>query len=362
MILPFYQVEELFKKGLIKDLQLQLDLTPPEVSTPNPMYYKPFSKELFLKFTQTKPDKISFVYNPHLKDLVLKNFPDYFQPIYSDKISMIRMILQQFEIANSLSRWEKTVFRKRVIKSLTSVQDKEQKYSVIKFNSELKEKDLEYIKNRFSDDYIIPYTVTEKGILLVTDTKGYKENPSLSKLQFQVRKVFNDIRYKRILTVDASVAFAAFFKPVEDIAPKLVVLCGETNKNLLLFRLIKIFDPFAKIMWLGPDDLKKDPDEVFDLILPKLGSDYSYESLIYDPKDTTKELLSSSEAAEFRERIGLLGRSFSIKEYISIEFELLEKMKKFVVHNQLQHLYSVLEGNKLSKEIIFTNLLEGSLE
>jgi hypothetical protein len=362
MIVPFYQFQELAKSGVLKDLKLKVDMTPPESGeTGNPLFLKDFTQELMLKLSDNQPSTVTIAYDPILKDLLETRFKDYYHPAYSDKISMIRMLLQQFAMANGLSEGRKLTFRKRSVKSLVSVPDRDNRGSLLRFNMEIGIKELDVLRNRFSDEYVLPYTISEKGLLLVYDMQGYLENPALTKLQFQVRKIFHDIRYKRVFSTEVKAAFSAYFKSMEGNAPKLVILCGETPSNLFIFRQIKVFDPFAKIMWLRPEDLSKDSDEVFDRILPKLGSDYAYESLLCDPEDRTKDPLPQSDALDMRERIGKLSREFSLREYINLEFELLERMKKHTVAIQLSHLASVLEGMKVTKDAIFTKLLEGYL-
>jgi hypothetical protein len=361
MIIPFYQVAELWNKNKLQNLGLKLDLSSDQVTLAEPII-KDFTPEMFRKFNDGNVDNVTFVYSPELRVSLMKYFPDYYQPEHSDRISMLRLYLQQFELANELSKGKKAQFKRRYIKSLDAVEDRDGKSSIIRFNQELESKDIEYLKNRFSDEYNLKYTSSEKGILLVYDTKGYKSNPQMTKLQFQVRKLFQDIRYKRVLSVDIAQAFASYFKAFEGNSPKLVMLCGRTQSNEFLLKLLRVFDPFVKTMWLDVDTLNKDVDAIFDEILPKLGSDYSYENILYDPNDKTKDILSQSDTRVYRDRISQLSREFAIRMYIDIEYDLIEAMKKTLVGNQLKHLYSVLDALKISKDTLFNKFLEGSVD
>ena len=362
MIIPFYQLSELWNRKKIQNLGLEIDLSSAESGMESPSFFKALTSQIWDNVNAKNPGRVFVRYNLPLKTLLLQNFPDYYQPAYSDKISMLRMYLQQFEQANAMSRGRKLTFKKRYLKSLDSLQDKDGEKDILSFNQEIDSRLVDYLRTRYNDEYTLQYTASEKGILLVTDAKGYKENPQLAKLQFQIRKIFHDIRYKRVFAVDADQALTNYFKTTEGNSPKLVILCGQTKKNEYLSWILKVFDPFCKVQWLTAEDFKKTADDIFDQILPRLGSDYSYESLINDPDDSSREALPQNEIREFREAIAKLSREFSLKKYISIEYQLLEKVKKNVIQSQLNHLATVLEGLKISKDVIFTKLLEGPLE
>lgn len=361
MIVPFYQFQELWDSGELRDLPLKLDMTPDAEENSNPIFYKDLTAEAVLGLKERHPETVTLVFDSRLQRLLESRFKDYYHPAYADKISMLRLLLRQFETANALSRGRKTVFRRRFAKSLASLTDKESGRLLIRYNAEITERHLDLLRNRHSDEYVLPYTLSEKGILLVYDSEGYRDNPVLTKLQFQVRKIFHDLRYKRVFATDVRSAFAAWFKAVESHAPKLLVFCGETPSNLFVLRQVKVFDPFAKTLALTPEDLDRDADEIFDRILPKLGSDYAYEALLHDPEDTSKDPLPQGEAVELRERITRLARGFSLREYLEIEWLLLERSQRHVVAPQATHLASVLDNLKISKDAVFTKLLEGYL-
>jgi hypothetical protein len=352
---------DLWTKHKIQSLNLKVDLTP-EGTDPSPIYQKELTKETYQNLVESQSGFINFVYHPELKALLLKNFAEYYQPAYHEKISMLRIQLKQYEMTNNFSKGKKTVFKKRFLKSLETVFDLDGKRILLEFNQEIDFKALDVIRLKFNDEYNLKYTSSEKGILLIYDAKGYAKNPQLTKLQFQVRKIFHDIRYKRVLSTDVAQGFASYFKTFEGNNPKVVVFCGRTEKNTYLSKQIRAFDPFVKLMWVETEDLNKGADDIFDSILPKLGSDYSYETLVNDPDDKTKENLPSNESKELKERINALSREFSIREYVEIENLLIDKMRKYTVANQFSHLYNILDGLRISKDVIFNKLLDGYLD
>ncbi|GEM_PF-7121953 len=361
MIVPSYQIADLWNKHKIQGIDLVVDLTPEGLDS-HEMYHKSMTKETYENLISGHTGVFNFVYNPVLKDFLLKNFSEYYQPAYHERISMLKMLIRQYEMTNEFSKGKKTVYKKRFVKSLETIKDVDGKRILVEFNQEVDLKDLDVIRVKFNEEYTLKYTTSEKGILLIYDTKGYVKNPQLTKLQFQVRKIFHDITYKRVQSADVTRGFTSYFKTFEGNNPKVVVFCGRTEKNEYLSKQIRAFDPFVKIIWVEVEDLNKNADDIFDKILPKLGSDYAYETLVYDQEDKTKENMPQGEIKDLKERINILSRDFTIKEYIEIENHLIDKMRKFVVRNQFAHLNNILDALKISKDIIFNKLLDGYLD
>ena len=361
MIIPKVHILQLWEKKLIQHLHLQVDMSPDDIKGFNENYLKPFDAVFIEEFQKDKAGSVKFVFDLGLKMILMKEFPEY-RPVYSDRVGMLKMTVEQFQQANALSRGEKLVFKERYVKCLDSFQAKNSKKSVIRFNQPLTTKDLEYLKNQYNDDYMVHYTPSEKGILLVYDSKGYRANPEQTRLQFQVRKVFQDIRYKKVVPVEVEKAFSRYFAEGSENSAKLIILCGKTEANQKLNVAIKAFDPFCKIMWLTVDDLDKTSDEIFDSILPKLGADYSYESLVYDLNDVTKDILPQDKVKEFRDKINLFGNQVSLDLYVSIVNELYEASKKFIVQTQFNHLKNVLDSLKLTKDLLFQKFFQNSYD
>lgn len=361
MIIPKVHILQLWEKKLIQHLHLQVDLSPDDIKTFDERYLKPFDETFVEGIKKDKAGSVKIVFDLGLKMILMKEFPEY-RPVYSDRVGMLKMTVEQFQQANSLSKGEKLVFKERYMKCLDSFQAKNSKKSVIRFNQPLIPKDLEYLKNQYNDDYMVHYTPSETGILLVYDSNGYKANPEQTRLQFQVRKVFQDIRYKKVVPVEVVKAFSQYFAEGSENSAKLVILCGKTEANEKLNVTIKAFDPFCKMMWLTVDDLNKTSDEIFDSILPKLGSDYSYESLVYDLNDLTKDILPQDKVKEFRDKINRFGNQVSLELYVSIVNELYEASKKFIVQTHFNHLQNVLDSLKLTKDLLFQKVFQVSYE
>ena len=366
MYIPFKIIKELWTKENLQKLNLELDAS----DTQNAQIFQIDEKkeininllltdEYLKKLEEKNVDDISIYYNKEFIKILKKYYPDKYLQEDTAELYKVELILEHFKLANKLSSYDNTHFKNRYIKILQDIiiGTKIKKIDIV-YGTILDSKKMESIKLNFPENYKINYVTSEKGILLVLDENSYKTDPQLLRLQFMIRKIFTDVNYKKFTIVKLKDGFRKYFRPDGDFYPKLVLLVGKTGGNIFLYKSIKIFDPFAKIAWLTKENLTGNPDLIFDSLINKLSQDYSEEYKIYSKNREDKEQLNPLAIQEYRKKIGELGRNFSIKNYINIAYDILEKSMNYDMFQPKTHLLNTIIDLRIDPAKIFQRLLE----
>lgn len=366
MYIPFKIIKELWVKEQIANLKIELDAS----DTQNAQIFridegKAISVNLLLtdeylrKLEEQKVENISIYYNTQLMKILKRNYPDRYPTEETGTLNQIEDLFKQFDYANEMSSFQGKIFKKRYLRILQDVirTDTRIKRIVAMYNELLDPSLMDKIKALFSGSININYIQSERGILMILDNAAYQQDPQLVRLQFMVRKIFNDVQYKNIKSVDVKNGFKEYFEPSDLISKKLIILVGKTPSLLFLFKEIKIFDPFSKIIWLTNDHLKSNPDNIFDSIIKKLNQNYASEMATFSAPREDKTSLSQIEIQKYRKMLAEFGRQFNLKTYINLAYEILEKSKSVDMFQPKTHLTNILLDQRYSPEKIFLQLI-----
>jgi len=304
---------------------------------------------------------VAIYYNPKFVSLLKKYYPQRYPSGEKLPLYKIELLLTQFQLANKLSSYENHIFKNRILKTLQDIiiPSGRIKKILIKYGSQIDFETIEVIKKYFSETWEIEFTTNERGIFLVVDDRAYQSDPALLRLKFIVIKMFDDLKYKNFKIVDTNFIFKEYFEPLENFYAKLVIFVGKTPQNIFNYKAIKIFDPFAKIIWLTKDNLISNTDALFDSIINKVSQDYTAEYSLFSKEKEEKKELSQIEIQNYRKILTSLSQKFNIKFYIEIAYDLLEKSKEYDVSQQIIHLMNILSDTRYTPPRIFENLMVG---
>ncbi len=366
MYIPFTIIKELWNKEKLEKFKIELDAS----DTQNAQIFRIDEKkaitinliltdEYLKKLEDQKVERISIYYNPQLMKILKRYHPNHYYTEEIEPLYKIEHLFLQFEMANKLSSYDNTFFKKRYLTMLQDIISSETKIKkiVAVYNDLLNRELLLKIKTLFSDSVNINFIQSERGVLLVLDNTAYKKDPHLVRLQFMVRKIFNDVNYSHLKAVDVSSGFKEYFKPTDKAFKKLVILVGKTENHLVLFKKIKIFDSFSKIVWITPEHLKSKPDLIFDSIITKLKQDYTEEYKIYSKPREKKNPLSQNDLQNYRKYLAVFGRKFNLKGYIELAYDIQEKSKDSDMFQPKTHLMNILLDLRYSPVKIFNQLM-----
>lgn len=367
MYVPFNIIKELWQKE--PDLQkagIELDATDTHIAqifgidenktiTVNLL----LTDEYLKKLGSQQVENISVYYNKIIAKFLRKYYPQKYPQPEILPLYKIELIFSQYQLANKLSSFEDKIFKKRELKLLQDIISfsGRAKKIIIPYGTTISDPIMEKIKAYTGERTELEYTTNEKGILLVFDNEAYKNDPPLLRLQFMIRKIFTDVNYKSLKVIDVDSGFREYFEPAENFYPKLVLLVGKTPKNVFLYKKIKVFDPFAKIAWLTRNNLNVNADLLFDSIINKLSQDYTKEYNIFIKERDEKKPLSHIELQKYRKLLTNFSKKFSIKAYIEIAYDILEKSMQYDMFQPYTHLLNVLLDLRQPPARIFERLL-----
>lgn len=370
MRIPIEIISEIWKQDEeVKKLNIELDASDTEIAQ---IFGIDENKEIiinlllndeYLKRLQSlNVANVSIYYNKNFVNLLRKYYPTRFPVPNSLPLYKLDLLFSQFQLANKLSSYENKIFKKREIKILQDIiiPSGRIKKIVLHYDSLINSDTLEIIKKYYNETEEIEFIPNEKGILLVIDDLAYQNDPALLRLKFMVIKMFNDVKYKNFKITGVDTAFNEYFESV-DFYPKLVIFVGKTVKNIFCYKKIKVFDPFAKIIWLTKENLSSNQDALFDSIINKISQDYSTEYSIFSKEKEEKKELSQIEIQNYRKILTNFAQKFSIKAYIEIAYDLLEKSKEYNVFQQMNHLMNIILDLRYPPTRIFENILIGTV-
>lgn len=366
MYISFTIIKELWNKEKLEKFKIELNAS----DTQNAQIFRIDEKkaininliltdEYLKKLEDQKVEKISIYYNPQLMKILKRHYPDRYYTEEIEPLYKVEHLFLQFEMANKQSSYEGTFFKKRYLKILQDIisSDFKIKKIIAVYNDLLNRESLLKIKALFSDSININFIQSERGILLVLDNTAYKKNPLLVRLQLMVRKIFSDINYSYFKAVDVASGFKEYFKPTDDISKKLVILVGKTENHLFLFKKIKFFDPFSKIVWITQEHLNSKPDLIFDSIITKLKQDYTEEYKIYSKPREEKNPLPQKDLQNYRKFLTVFHKKFNLKGYIELGFDIQEKGKDYDMFQPKTHLMNILLDLRYSPKKVFNQLM-----
>ncbi|MBU1075720.1 MAG: hypothetical protein KKH98_00410 [Spirochaetes bacterium] len=366
MYIPFRIIKELWAKENLHNLSIELDAS----DTQNAQIFRIDEKkgisinliltdEYLQKLEAQKVENISIYYNQNLMKLLKRHYPQRYHTEETASLNEIEKIFSQFEAANSLSFYDKKVFKKRFLKILQDIitPDTKIKKIVAMYNELLDVELMRKIKTLFFDSVNIDFVQSERGILMILDNENHMNNPELVRLQFMVRKIFNDVNYSNIKIVDVKMGFKEYFEPLDLISKKLIILVGKTPSLIKLFKMIKIFDPFSKIIWMTAEHLSTKPDLIFDSIIQKLNQDYSQEYRTNMTKREEKAALSQNEVQMYRKHLAEFSRKFNLDMYIELAYDIQEKGKTIDMFQPKTHLMNILLDSRYSPAKIFDKII-----
>ncbi len=317
------------------------------------------NNDTFIDFSLRRLDHpVALKYNDRLYRLLHQDYPALFPTPEAVHAAELRSILNTYTIANSLSTMGNSVFKKRTMLFGQDIigNDKNRRY-IGHMNDVLDEEHLNTIITQFGEKYMVRYYNNERGCLVVYDTDGYKNNQELVRLQFMVRKLFNDIHYHSLVVTNTAVAIKKYFKPEYIFYPKVIVLCGDTESNNNIARQVKCFDPFATIVMLTQQHITAGFDAIFDEIIVQLSNDYSDLVKIYFDLDAPKEFLMPEKVDAIRQQIIRLGKEFVLNDMFKIWEILIDLEKKYNVKQLYTYLDEVLKGHGITREKVFNSLV-----
>lgn len=367
MYIPFKIIKELWdKESELKKAGIELDAT----DTQNAQIFridenKNISVNLLLtdeyitKLEEQKVNNISIYYNRILAKKLRKYYPELYPTPETEPLYKIKNLFLQFDLANTLSSYENKSFKSRKIKLLQDIIiSPAGSKKIITYYGELISKGiLEKLEGTIKESTPIEYTTNEKGIFLVFDSEAYKEDPQLLRLQYMVRKIFTDVNYKNLKASNVDKSFKEYFLPPKEEYYKLVILIGKTDRNINLYKMLKIFDPFSKTLWLTKDDLTKEPNTLFDEIINKLHQNYANEYKLFTRDNEDKTQLSQSQIQKYRQILTNFSKKFSLKAYIEIAYDIQQKSKNYNVFQPKTHLLNILSDLRATPDKIYERLL-----
>lgn len=367
MYVPFNIVKELWEKEIeLKKAGIELDATDTHIAqifgidenktiTVNLL----LTDEYLKKLESQRVENISMYYNKTLAKFLRRYYPQKYPQPEVLPLYKIELIFSQYQLANKLSSFEDRVFKKRELKLLQDIISfsGRTKKIIIPYGTPISDSIMEKIKAYTSERTELEYTTNEKGVLLVFDNEAYRNAPPLLRLQFMIRKIFTDVNYKNLKVIDVDSGFREYFEPAGSFYSKLVLLVGKTPKNVFLYKKIKVFDPFAKMVWLKRDNLNTNPDLLFDSITNKLSQDYTTEYNTFIKERDKKKPLSHIELQKYRKLLTNFSKKFSIKAYIEIAYDILEKGMQYDMFQPYTHLLNVLLDLRQPPTRIFERLL-----
>ncbi len=366
MRIPFDIIKELWEKENLEKMGLELDAT----DTQNAQIFGIdedkeitinllLTKEYLEKLEEQEVEEIALYYNESLVKLLTKYYPDKFPSPDTAPFQKINTLFEQFKLANKLSSYESRKFKERTIKLLQDVIITEGKIKkiVAHYGLILDENIVEKLKKYISGLTPIKYKVSESGVLLVNDESASAQNPKLLRLRFMVLKILKDSGYKNFKIVNVLQAFREYFMPSDKKQRKLIIFIGETPNNNFIFKSIKLFDPFSKTLVLNISDLSITPEKIFDRIIKTLGEDYASEYKTYTSEREDKNPLSPGEVQRYRKIITEFARKFSIKKYVEIAYDIMEKDKYVDMFQPRNFLHNTITDLGYTPDRIFDNLI-----
>ncbi|MBN1897892.1 MAG: hypothetical protein JW827_03860 [Spirochaetes bacterium] len=311
------------------------------------------------KLKAQKVDKVSIYYDKRVASLLRQYYPkDYPVP---DEMTFYEMeiLFSQYKLANEHSSYDNKKFKSRhitLLQDIITVVGKSSKI-IVPYNTLVTEKVVDKMKEHVKSNTAIEYLPNEKGILLIFDNSAYKHDPELLRLQYKIRKIFDDVNYTNYKAIDVNQAFNEYFFPSKKDFYKVVFMVGKTVKNDFLFKALKVFDPFAIIAWLTKEHIKTAQDILFDSILNKLSRDYKKEVIMFSKERDKKTTLTPIQIQKYRNLMTNLSKKFNLKGYVEIAFDILSKSNDFDMFQPKTHLMNILLDLRQPPHKIFSRLL-----